>query len=498
VPELSDLITREPSLANVVRGRVAVSPATPDDELHVVIATADGERQQWGPCPWAPSSSLPALGDDCLVIFDERETPWVMTLAPVYGTGEPGPPGPEGPEGPAGPTGPAGPIGPQGVKGDTGATGATGPQGPTGATGAQGPKGDTGATGSTGPQGPKGDTGDTGATGPTGPAGTPGEKWYTGSGAPSGATGIVGDWYVDSATGDFYEKTGASTWVLRGSLRGPQGATGPQGPTGATGSQGPTGATGPQGPQGDTGATGAQGPAGVGVPTPVGADGQFIRAAGGVAIWQSYTPPDATASAKGVVQLAGDLAGTADSPQIAANAITVTELADDAVSAAKIAANAVGTSELADGAVDLAAFATGALPSEFAAGTTSTITSDTNFRAYTPSKSSYWSRGLALLNPTNCYIGFGAAAGTYFVFLGATNWTAAAGSTLGLFFIKNDASIYLGCGVTATLQKGASPAQAGVFSMGPYNAAANDTLKPFIYCSGGGTCQINIGVYRVP
>jgi microcystin-dependent protein len=74
-----------------------------------------------------------------------------------------------------------------------------------------------GATGAQGPQGIQG------------PAGTPGDNWFTGSGAPPGATGIVGDWYLNSANGDYYEKTGASTWTLRGNLRGPQG---PQGPAG--------------------------------------------------------------------------------------------------------------------------------------------------------------------------------------------------------------------------------------------------------------------------
>lgn len=65
-----------------------------------------------------------------------------------------------------------------------------------------------------------------GVDGPTGPAGAAGEKWFTGSGAPTGATGAVGDWYVNSANGDFYEKTATSTWTLRGNLRGPAGADG--------------------------------------------------------------------------------------------------------------------------------------------------------------------------------------------------------------------------------------------------------------------------------
>jgi hypothetical protein len=88
--------------------------------------------------------------------------------------------------------------------------------------------------------------------------------WYTGSGAPGSGLGIQGDYYLDTAAGNYYNKTSATVWTLRGNLTGPQGATGA---TGAQGPQGTTGATGAQGPTGSTGATGAQGPAGQGVPT---------------------------------------------------------------------------------------------------------------------------------------------------------------------------------------------------------------------------------------
>jgi hypothetical protein len=89
---------------------------------------------------------------------------------------------------------------------------------------------------------------------PAGPQGTPGEKWFSGSGAPATGTGVVGDWYLNSTTGDFYEKTDTVTWTLRGNLKGPTGTTGPTGPTGATGPASTV--PGPQGPTGPTGATG--------------------------------------------------------------------------------------------------------------------------------------------------------------------------------------------------------------------------------------------------
>lgn len=131
-----------------------------------------------------------------------------------------------------------------------GMPGQKGPPGPTGPTGATGPTGPQGSTGPPGPQGIKGDTGATGATGSQGPAGTPGEKWFTGAGAPLGGIGIVGDWYLDSAGGAYYEKTGASAWTQRGSLLGPQG---PQGIQGIQGIQGPAGNTGAQGAAGTPG-----------------------------------------------------------------------------------------------------------------------------------------------------------------------------------------------------------------------------------------------------
>lgn len=132
-----------------------------------------------------------------------------------------------------------------------GATGATGTQGPTGATG---PQGATGATGATGAQGPQGTPGTNGA---------PGSVWYEGTGAPSAGTGINGDFYLDVATGNVYQKASGS-WTLQGNIKGPQGNTGA---TGATGPQGATGATGPQGATGATGPTGPAGPQGTPGPT---------------------------------------------------------------------------------------------------------------------------------------------------------------------------------------------------------------------------------------
>ncbi|HEY1294679.1 MAG TPA: hypothetical protein VGJ60_16500 [Chloroflexota bacterium] len=91
-----------------------------------------------------------------------------------------------------------------------------------------------------GPQGMPGATGDTGAQGA---AGIPGEQWFSAAGAPPGATGIVGDWYLDATTGDFFEKTGASAWTQRGNLRGPQGPPYTPVPITISGSRGQIGST---------------------------------------------------------------------------------------------------------------------------------------------------------------------------------------------------------------------------------------------------------------
>ena len=85
-------------------------------------------------------------------------------------------------------------------------------------------------------------------------------QWKYGAGVPASNLGLVGDYYLDTATGNVYTKTNGTTWVLISNIMGPQGVTGPSGATGLTGPQGPIGLTGPQGL---AGAAGAQGPIGL-------------------------------------------------------------------------------------------------------------------------------------------------------------------------------------------------------------------------------------------
>lgn len=59
--------------------------------------------------------------------------------------------------------------------------------------------------------------------------GADGSQILYGSGAPSGGTGAVGDSYIDTATGDMYLKTGASTWTFKLNIKGIQGDDGANG-----------------------------------------------------------------------------------------------------------------------------------------------------------------------------------------------------------------------------------------------------------------------------
>lgn len=262
--------------------------------------------------------------------------------------------GPAGPDGPVGATGPAGPQGEMGAAGPAGDTGPAGPAGPQGDAGPAGPQGDPGATwhdgttdpapetgadgdyylnatsgevfakaagtwslvgsieGPQGPAGPQGVEGPQGPAGDAGPAGLAGSTWHDGASDPLVATGVDGDYYLNTSSGDVFSRS-AGSWLLIGNIAGPvgpagvdglgwtgaaydvatgvvtftstdglgfstgdlRGADGAQGPAGPQGPAGADGAAGPTGPQGDPG---AQGPAGEGVPSG-GASGQVLAKA---------------------------------------------------------------------------------------------------------------------------------------------------------------------------------------------------------------------------
>lgn len=98
--------------------------------------------------------------------------------------------------------------------------------------------------------------------GPPGPQGPPGlgNTWITGVGPPSNLDGNIGDLYLDTSTGNYYQKNYPLIWELKGCLVGPIGPQGIQGIPGQDGVDGSQGPQGIQGPQGSTWITGATSP----------------------------------------------------------------------------------------------------------------------------------------------------------------------------------------------------------------------------------------------
>jgi hypothetical protein len=93
-----------------------------------------------------------------------------------------------------------------------------------------------------GPPGPAG-----GPAGPQGVAGTNGNSVLNGTVNPNVATGVDGDFYINTLTNEIFGPKSAGVWPQGVSLVGPSGllgAPGPQGPAGAAGPQGVSGANG--------------------------------------------------------------------------------------------------------------------------------------------------------------------------------------------------------------------------------------------------------------
>lgn len=279
-----------------------------------------------------PSSlSVTNAGEGYLVEADGKLYIWSGSSFPASGAGVEfrGPVGPQGPQGIQGPIGPQGPIGLTGPDGPQGIAGPAGPKGDTGSVGPQGLQGNPGPTGPQGEVGPQGPIGLTGAEGPQGPIG------LTGPEGPQGPIGLTGPQGPKGDTG----------------TAGAQGETGPAGPanvlTIGTVSQGAAAATitgtapnqilnlvVPRGEQGEQGIQGNAGPANtlsIGTVTTLAAGSSATATITGTAPNQtlnlgipegaagsggSGTPADATTTTKGVIQLAGDLGGTAAAPTV--------------------------------------------------------------------------------------------------------------------------------------------------------------------------------------
>jgi hypothetical protein len=102
--------------------------------------------------------------------------------------------------------------------------------------------GQPGMQGATGPMGPVGPSG--GPIGPQGVPGTPGSVWRNGTGVPPNSLGVDGDYYLNDATGNVYQRVSTAYSVVANIL-GPAGSTGPAGPQGPVGSAWRAGAGAP-------------------------------------------------------------------------------------------------------------------------------------------------------------------------------------------------------------------------------------------------------------
>lgn len=158
----------------------------------------------------------------------------------------------------------------------------------------------------TGPKGDKGEPGANGADGAPGKDGAAGPAGEAGKQGPEGPAGVQGP---QGAKGDPFTYEDFTPEQLA-ALKGPKGDTGAPGATGPAGPAGPTGPTGPAGKDGSPGAAGPQGPAGPNTVstttgtditgllkgngsnvvqavegtdylTPGGADGKYLKLAGG-------------------------------------------------------------------------------------------------------------------------------------------------------------------------------------------------------------------------
>ena len=64
-------------------GIIAANATDLTDLVPIIIPDFD-QNLTWGPCRWQSRDdvSLPAKGDECLVVFDNRRQPWIVAWWP--------------------------------------------------------------------------------------------------------------------------------------------------------------------------------------------------------------------------------------------------------------------------------------------------------------------------------------------------------------------------------------------------------------------------------
>ena len=138
----------------------------------------------------------------------------------------------------------------------------------------------------------------------------------SGKGAPSASLGLLGDFYIDTSSMNFYGPKTSTKWPTPISLKGPAGPIGPSGIDGKTsasqsGLKGDTGLTGAKGLPGDTGPVGPAGPAGPqGSSGPAGAGSQGATGATGLTGAQGPQGPQGATGATGATGAQGPQGAT--------------------------------------------------------------------------------------------------------------------------------------------------------------------------------------------
>lgn len=81
--DFRDLFKDETGLPHAVYGTVAKTAADFTTLVPVILPEFD-PHLEWGPCFWQSrdATSLPAKGDPCLVVFDNRRQPWIVAWWP--------------------------------------------------------------------------------------------------------------------------------------------------------------------------------------------------------------------------------------------------------------------------------------------------------------------------------------------------------------------------------------------------------------------------------
>ena len=232
-----NLVASPPNVSpNMYNSEIVRVTAMSGDQITTMTRTAEGSTAQSIVAGW--------------VLNEDITAGLIAEILASIGAGVTGPTGPSGPTGGTGGTGGSGGVGPAGVTGPTGVTGIAGATGPTGGTGGTGGSGGTGSGAVTSVATRTGaivlTVADVSGAAPlASPAlsGTPTSTTnatptdnttqvatdafvqaaitagiattvltITGSGSPSSGTGLNGDYYIDTASGNFWGPKASGAW----------------------------------------------------------------------------------------------------------------------------------------------------------------------------------------------------------------------------------------------------------------------------------------------